>query len=498
MTSGRISTSAKARQLWQGRSSGEQSPLARQIGESISLDIQLYLEDLLGSAAHARMLGRLGILSSADLDQILPGLAQIKREIESGRMELQIELEDIHTHIETRLIEICGDLGKKLHTARSRNDQVAVDTHLYVRRACADQAALLLAVLRALMQRATENIDTIVAGYTHLQVAQPIRLAHHLLAHFWLLEKSMPRLQQANRQARILPLGSGAMAGVNYPTDRDFLAAFLGFDSIAPNSMAAVAGRDHITDYLYAAATIMQHASRICEEIILWNSVEFGFISLPDELTTGSSIMPQKKNPDLAELIRGKYGRVWSNLNNVLVTLKSLPLTYNRDLQEDRWPLLDSRRQLDLSLPALEAMIQSMQFHPERMRSTLASGYATATDLADALVQQKNLSFREAHHLVGALVALAHKEGKVLSELSPTERGTVSVHFVDEAFYTAAIDLYRSADRKISAGGTARTRIEEQLRLAESRLDFWESQEWYRPPFEWIEQTGAWDEPSRP
>ena len=325
---------------------------------------------------------------------------------------------------------------------------MAVDTHLYVRRQSAALGAAIGELCEALLKRALEK-DTqaiVLPGYTHLQVAQPIRLSHHLLAHFWAFARDADRFARAAESANILPLGCGAMAGVNYPNDREFLRQELEFASIAPNSMDAVASRDHILDFLYAASVFMTHASRVSEELILWNSVEFGFISLPDALPTGSSIMPQKKNPDLAELTRGKCGRVQSNLFNLLTNIKSLPLTYNRDLQEDRYPLLDSALQSGMAVEALSAMIAGMQFHGERMRSSLERGFAQATDLADALVAERGVPFRAAHHFVGALVRRCVETGTGLSTIGSDERKAVHADFGDDAFYQQAVRLENSAD----------------------------------------------------
>ena len=462
---------SETNQLWKGRSSGKVEDITVAIGQSIDLDIRLYNEDIDGSLAHAKMLARIGVLTNEERDAITGGLETVRSEITAGKMELRPELEDIHTHVENRLIELIGESAKKLHTGRSRNDQVALDTHLFVRRACRRTARSLHELCTVLHERAGEQIDTVLPGYTHLQVAQPVRLSHHLLAHFWSFLRDLERFEYAFLQAGRLPLGSGAMAGVNYPTDREFVRAELDFESIYPNSMDAVATRDHILTYLFAAATFAGHASRVAEEIIVWNSLEFGFISLPDGLTTGSSIMPQKKNPDLAELIRGKTGRIQANLMNVMTAVKGLPLTYNRDLQEDRWPLLDTDEQLDLILRALTAMYREMTFQPERMRGSLEAGFATATDLADALVSEKNVPFREAHHIAGRLVALCAEGGHTLTTAPAELRASVHHALADDAFYAAAVDMARSTDKKISPGGTARERQSEQLAEARRALE---------------------------
>ncbi len=474
---------AKKNQLWAGRSDGEVADITVRMGESISLDIQLYREDIRGSVAHARMLERIGVLNANERSAIEEGLRKIKAEIETGDFALRPELEDIHTHVENRLTDLIGDAGKKLHTARSRNDQVAVDTHLYVRRASAELGAALAKLCDTLLERASQpqTREIVLPGYTHLQVAQPIRLSHHLLAHFWAFARDVERFARANDTANSLPLGSGAMAGVNYATDREFLRAELGFAQIAPNSMDAVASRDHILDFLYACSVFMTHASRLSEELILWNSVEFGFITLPDALTTGSSIMPQKKNPDLAELTRGKVGRVQSNLFNLLTNIKSLPLTYNRDLQEDRFPLLDSREQAQMAIEALTAMLAEVEFHGDRMRASLDRGFAQATDLADALVSERGVPFREAHHFVGALVRECVAAGTTLSAVSNEARKRASEYFADDEFYFRAVSLENSADKKISYGGTGREPLEEQLQRAAQRGADDRGRDWRAP-----------------
>ncbi len=440
------------------------------MGQSIDLDIKMYREDIAGSEAHASMLASIGILTQEELQSIHQGLKQIKKEIENGEMELRYELEDIHTHIENRLTELIGEAGKKLHTARSRNDQVAVDTHLSVIRSSLSAARNLTDLCDALLRRAQESSDTVLPGYTHLQVAQPVRLSHHLLSHFWAFCRDAERFLRTAEYARKLPLGSGAMAGVNYPTDREMLRRTLGFTSVYPNSMDAVSSRDHILEFLHSCSVFAVHASRISEEIILWNSTEFGFIELPDFLTTGSSIMPQKKNPDLAELSRGKTGRLIGNHINLLINVKGLPLTYNRDLQEDRFPLLDSAEQIHMITESLTAMAEHMKFRKEKMQRSLEAGFATATDLADALVQKKGIPFREAHHITGRLVGLCAEKGFFLSSAPPELRKEVHEALADESFYQAAIDLKTSADKKISYGGTALHRQEEQLREASAAL----------------------------
>ena len=464
--------------LWLGRSDARLSDLAIALSESISLDKELYREDIQGSLAHARMLHKIGLLEKKELKDIEAGLAKIRSQIEAGDFHFDPALEDIHTHIEKALIEICQDAGRRLHTARSRNDQIAVDTHLYVLSRSQELGKHILELCQTLYERAKENIHKLLPGYTHLQAAQPVRLSHHLLAYFWSFLRDLERFTQAADRAAQLPLGSGALAGVNYATDRDFLRKELGFDTIYPNSMDAVSSRDHILDFISAAAILMTHASRLAEEIILWHSQEFSFLQLPDHLCTGSSIMPQKKNPDLAELIRGKTARVQANLHNLLGNLKALALCYNRDLQEDRFPLLDSYRQSSLCIQAMTAMMKEAQFQTKRMRSALEKGFTTATDLADALVQKKNIPFRDAHHLVGALVRYCIEKNSTLEALSSEERQKISPHFADDTFYKEAVDLESSVEKKKSYGGTSLAAQAKQLKEAEAALAKWAAHKW--------------------
>ena len=458
--------------LWSGRSSGHLDDIAVALGASIELDKELYREDIQGSIAHAQMLKKIGVLNAGELKTLQSGLRQIQSEIENGAFHFDARLEDIHTHIEKRLLDICGPSAKRLHTARSRNDQIAVDTHLYVRSHCVTLMRALLGLCRTLLRRAEESIDILLPGYTHLQIAQPIRLSHHLLAHFWAFTRDLQRFSHARQAAAQLPLGSGAFAGVNYTNDREFLRRQLGFSAIYPNSMDAVASRDHILDFVYAASVCMTHASRLAEEIVLWHSQEFAYMELPDALTTGSSIMPQKKNPDLAELVRGKTGRVQANLYNLFTNLKALPLSYNRDLQEDRLPLLDTRKQVQMCLQALTAMIEQAHYNAANMRRALQKGFATATDLADALVQQKteNISFRDAHHIVGALVKYCVAHGLSLEQVDAVQRQSISSHLSDDAFYRKAIDLASSVEKKKSYGSTARAAQKKQIREARAVL----------------------------
>ncbi|MDV6234952.1 argininosuccinate lyase [Leptospira ellisii] len=458
------------KKLWGGRFQEKASSVLEKIGESVSFDHKLYKEDIQGSIAHARMLTSIGILNQEECARLESALAQIRGEIEEGKLEFKPELEDIHMHIESRLTELIGETGKKLHTARSRNDQVTQDVRLYILNQGREIFDSVVSLRRAFYEKAERSVDVIIPGYTHLQVAQPIRASQYLLSWFWALERDQDLFRFALGASAELALGSGAMAGVNYPTDREILRKELGLSKISHNSMDGVSSRDHILQFLFACVQFMIHASRICEDIILYSSQEFGILRLPDSLTTGSSIMPQKKNPDIAELIRGKAGRVIGNLNHVLVMLKGLPSTYNRDLQEDKLALFDSIETVRISLEGIRAMVEGWVWVPERAESSLKNGFATATDLADFLVGVKHIPFRTAHELVGTLVGVCVEQKKTLFDLPETDRKKISEFFVGKE-YEDAVSLSLSADKKISYGGTSRKRQEEQLKIALESLE---------------------------
>ncbi|PJZ64135.1 argininosuccinate lyase [Leptospira wolffii] len=460
---------SKKGKLWGGRFKESASPIMERIGESISFDKKLYKEDLEGSRAHAKMLQKIGILQPEELQKILKGLDQVESEIEAGTFQYSSELEDIHMHVESRLTTLEGDVGKKLHTARSRNDQVSQDMRLYVRNRILEIEERLDSLREALYEQAGKNIDTIIPGYTHLQVAQPVRASHFLLAYFWMFTRDQEFFGFAKETSNWLVLGSGAMAGVNYENDREFLSKELKTSGISPNSMDAVASRDHLLQFLFAGVQTMLHASRFCEDIILYSSQEFGLVRLPDSLTTGSSIMPQKKNPDIAELIRGKSARVTGNLNHLIGLLKGLPLTYNRDLQEDKLAVFDAVDTILISLEGLEAMVREMVFRPERGERSLKEGFATATDLADFLVGVKKVPFRTAHELVGKLVSECTERKENLFTISEAVRTSISPFFGGEEYFRA-VSLELSTDKKASFGGTARTRQIEQLELAKKSI----------------------------
>jgi argininosuccinate lyase len=419
--------------------------------DSISFDWRLYKHDIAGSVAHAQMLAKQGIISEKDAELIVSGLVSIRDEIERGTFEFKPELEDIHMSIESRLFEKIGDVAGKLHTARSRNDQVALDMRLFVKEAISDTVGRLKDFQSALLDIAEANKTAIMPGYTHLQQAQPILLAHHLLAYFEMLQRDVMRFQDCLKRTDVLPLGSGALAGVAYPADRNFIAKKLGFSEVSANSIDAVSDRDFVIEYEAAAAITMMHISRLAEEIVLWSSAEFGFVELDEAYATSSSIMPQKKNPDVAELARGKTGRVYGNLLSLLTVMKGLPMAYNRDMQEDKEGLFDAVDTLLSTLEVFAGLIKTLRINTARMQQAMSGGYILATDLADYLVK-KGLPFRQAHDIVGKLVQYAISKNKGFHELSLDEYRTFSPLFVDDVYdITAEI----SVEARNAAGGTA-------------------------------------------
>ncbi|TGL14317.1 argininosuccinate lyase [Leptospira meyeri] len=460
----------KEKKLWGGRFDAPPSSLMIRIGESISFDKELYAHDIEGSISHSRMLKRIGILTESEQRKIETGLVQIKKEIDSGKFEFKIENEDIHMSVESRLTELLGDLGKKLHTGRSRNDQVSQDVRLYIKAEVESILVFLLDLLTAWVGKAEAHTKTIIPGYTHLQIAQPIRASHYFLSHFWANVRDFEDFLEAYERADELVLGSGALAGVNYATDRDFMRKDLSLSRISENSMDAVSQRDHIFKFLFAASQFMIHVSRFCEEIILYTSQEFSYFKLPDHLTTGSSIMPQKKNPDVAELIRGKAGRVVGSLTHLLVMVKGTPLSYNRDFQEDKLPLFDTVKQVKLSIEGVRDMVLGIQVFPENATRSLRSGFSTATDLADWLVSAKGIPFRSAHEIVGELVKHCSSKGYDLFTIPSGERGQIHAVLTDPG-YEAAISLETSCDKKDVMGGTALPRQKEQIKRAKAKVN---------------------------
>lgn len=403
--------------LWSGRFTENVSEFTQRFGASLPVDKALYVQDIAGSKAHAKMLATVGVISEDDAQQIAAGLDRVKADIESGDFTFDINDEDIHMSVEKALTAEIGDAGARLHTGRSRNDQVATDTRLYAKQRATDLMRANVALRHALIGQAEANFGVILPGYTHLQHAQPVLFSHHMLAYVWMLARDYRRLQAARDAADACPLGAAALAGTTYPLDRQMTAGELGFASVIPNSLDAVSDRDFLLDLDYACAVSCMHLSRLCEELVLWSTSEFGFIELSDAFSTGSSIMPQKKNPDFAELIRGKTGRVIGNLVSLLVTMKALPLAYNKDLQEDKYGAIDSAKTLEDCLQCAAGMIETMSIKPENMLKQAKLGHLAATDVADYLVK-RGLPFRHAHEVVGHLVLLCEQRGCNLDDLS--------------------------------------------------------------------------------
>jgi len=429
---------------------------------SIPFDWRLYRHDIVGSIAHAKMLAKQGIISPEEAEVINNGLASIAEEIEQGKFQFKPELEDIHMNIEARLIDKVGEVGGKLHTARSRNDQMAVDLRLFTKEAIAETSSKLREFQQAIISLAEANKGVIMPGYTHLQPAQPVLLAHHLLAYFEMLQRDIDRFNDCLKRTDVMPLGSGAIAGVAYNIDREFLARELGFGQISQNSIDAVSDRDFVVEYEAAASLAMMHLSRLAEEIILWSSAEFNFIELDEAYTTGSSIMPQKKNPDVAELVRGKTGRVYGKLMALLTTMKALPLSYNRDMQEDKEGFFDTVDTLLSTLEVFTGMVKTLRVKAENMAQAVKQGYILATDLADYLVR-KGEPFRTAHDIVGRLVSYAMEKGKSFSELSLTEYRGFSPLFGEDVY---SITVASSIAARDVTGGTAPKQVERALTAA--------------------------------
>ncbi len=451
---------------WSGRFAKKTNPLVDAYTGSLEVDATLYSHDIRASIAHARMLARKRIIPRADADAIVRGLREIEREIERGEFPFDASLEDIHTNIEARLAEKIGDAAGRLHTARSRNDQVATDLRLYTKDAIEHLMGCVYDLQTALLDMAERHSSVVMPGYTHLQRAQPVLLAHHLLAYFEMLERDFNRFEACYVRTNVLPLGSGALAGVTYPIDRASVAKELEFAAMSRNSIDAVSDRDFVAEFLACAAICAMHLSRLAEEIVLWSTAEFGFIEIDDAFATGSSIMPQKKNPDVAELARGRTGRIYGNLIGFLTVLKGLPLSYNRDLQEDKAPLFETYESLLMTLLVLAEMLPSIRVNEERMRAAATAGYTLATDLADYLAR-KGVPFREAHQAVGKLVRYASERGKELSELTLKEYQRHSPLFEEDVL---GLDVEASLRARDVPGGTAPKRVAEALKEARRRL----------------------------
>jgi len=458
---------AAEQKLWGGRFEGATDELVEAYNASIDFDRRLYREDIEGSIAHAKMLAQQEIIGAEDCTAIVEGLLAIRDEIDAGEFRFRIDREDIHLNIEGALAERIGEAAGRLHTARSRNDQIATDMRLFVRAACDEAATRLCEMRGALIALADVEASTVMPGYTHLQRAQPILLAHHLLAYEAMFARDTARIMQTRARANVLPLGAGALAGVTYPIDRDFVARELGFDSVAGNSLDAVSDRDFVVDFHSAAALAMVHLSRMAEEVILWSTAEFGFAKLDDAFSTGSSIMPQKKNPDVAELARGKSARVLGNLVQALTLIKGQPLAYNKDMQEDKESLFDTVDTFFISFAVMSAMLPTLKFNAERGAEMAVADFALATDVADYLAK-RGVPFREAHAAVGALIAQCEREGKIFDDLTLSDYREAHEAFEEDVL---AIGLDSSLAARAAEGGTAPEAVAAQLAAAHTRLD---------------------------
>ena len=452
---------------WGGRFTESTDAFVEAFTASIDFDQRLYRHDIEGSIAHARMLAHVDIISGAECEKIIAGLEEIRADIDRGDFAWSIELEDIHMNIEARLIERIGETGKKLHTGRSRNDQVATDMRLYLRDEIDNLCAALTRLQSALVEIAERETDTIMPGFTHLQVAMPVSFGHHMLAWEAMLERDHQRLLDCRKRVNIMPLGAAALAGTSFPIDREYTARLLGFDAPASNSLDAVSDRDFAIEFCAAAAIIMMHLSRFSEELILWSSAQFNFIELPDRFCTGSSIMPQKKNPDVPELVRGKSGRVTGHLLSLLMLMKSQPLAYNKDNQEDKEPLFDSVDTLSGSLRVFADMMPAIEVHRETMAAAAQQGFSTATDLADYLVR-KGIAFRDAHEIVGRAVRHGVDTQKDLAEMSLDELQGFSAAISGDVF--AVLTLQGSMDSRSHQGGTAPAQVRKAVAAARLRL----------------------------
>ncbi len=453
--------------LWGGRFSQQTAASVEAFTASIHYDARLYRHDINGSRAHARMLVRQGLISAAEGDLIQQGLGEIEAEIDAGRFVFRPELEDIHMNIEKSLVEKIGAAGERLHTARSRNDQIALDIRLYLREESERLIALLTDLQRAFVRLARRYQSTIMPGYTHMQRAQPVLVAHHLLAYVEQFGRDRERLGDGLKRINVMPLGSAALAGTGLPIDREFVARELGFPTISANSMDSVADRDFAIEFLAACTLIQLHLSRLSEELVLWTTEEFSFVRLADSFCTGSSIMPQKKNPDIPELIRGKTGRVTGNLMSLITLVKGLPMAYNRDLQEDKEPIFDTVDTVSASVAIMAELLEHLEFNEERLLKATLGGYMTATDLADYLVK-KGVPFRQAHAIVGRTVAYGLASGKELVEMSLAELKEFSPLIAEDVFQVLSVE--GSVHSRVSAGGTSGARVAEALARAEREL----------------------------
>ena len=456
-----------AKALWGGRFSKSMDKIVEAFTESISFDCRLIEHDIRGSIAHAKMLGKCGIIPEDDAKKIVSGLGFILDEALAGTIKYDPSAEDVHMNVEKLLFERIGEPAGKLHTARSRNDQICTDIRLFLKAEIAQTTDLIESLQVAIIDQAEKNAEVIMPGYTHLQHAQPVLLGHHLMAYFWMLERDKGRMLDCLKRVDVLPLGSGALAGTTFPIDREYVAQQLGFASVSDNSMDSVADRDFISEFISAAAIIMTHLSRFSEEFIIWNTSEFKFVELDDSVTTGSSIMPQKKNPDIAELVRGKSARVIGDLVSLLTLQKGLPLAYNRDLQEDKEPLFDAVDTVQMSLQAFTLMLETAKFNKDRMYKAAGEAYSTATDLADHLVRQ-GVPFRTAHEQVGSLVAYCVENGKELYDLNIEEIHQFAPDAADDV--ASELTVESSVAARKAYGGTALSEVKRQIEKARGLL----------------------------
>ncbi|MBN2031696.1 MAG: argininosuccinate lyase [Deltaproteobacteria bacterium] len=455
-----------AEKVWGGRFKEGTDEALERFNASLPFDRRLYAQDIEGSRAHCRMLAKQGIIREEEASRMMEALSEILIELEKKDTAPELPYEDIHTLVERKLVEKVGPLGEKLHTGRSRNDQVALDTRMYVRDAIKRVIALIGDMQSALVELAEKHIDFIVPGYTHLQRAQPVLLGHHFLAYYEMLSRDRARYEESMKRVRIMPLGSAALAGTTFKLDRQMVARELGFETVSANSMDAVSDRDFVLEFLFGSSVLMMHLSRLSEELILWSTMEFGFVSLPDAFCTGSSIMPQKKNPDLLELVRGKTGRVYGHLMALFTTMKGLPLTYNKDMQEDKEGLFDTVDTVEQSLLLMSRLLSGVSFHKEAMSNAVDHGYLVATDLADYLVT-KGVTFRQAHEVVGRMVLSALERGVELHELTLDEMKGFWQDIEEDVY--AWLDPIACIDRRNIMGGTGRSLV--KVALAKARED---------------------------
>lgn len=454
--------------MWGGRFDAKPSDLMQEINQSITFDKKLYKQDIKGSTAHAKMLHKIGVLTKTESTKIIAGLKKVEKEIESDKFIFKIELEDIHMNVESRLRELIGDLAGKLHTARSRNDQVATDFRLFVRDDIDETIELISDLQRNLVAKAEENLGAIMPGFTHLQVAQPVLFSHHLLAYFEMLKRDKSRLQDLRDRMNECPLGACALAGTSFPIDRNFTSKELGFARPTANSMDSVSDRDFSIEYVFCMSLISTHLSRLAEEIVIWMSKGFKFVKLSDSFTSGSSIMPQKKNPDAAELVRGKSGRIFGSLMTSLTVMKGLTLTYSKDMQEDKEPVFDASENSKLCIKAMSGMIKDMVVNKENMLKMAGSDYSTATDIADWLVKNLKMPFRNAHHVTGSIVKMAEEKGLDLHELELSDMKKIEKKITAKIYDVLSVE--NSVASRTSVGGTSQKRVKAEIAKAKKHL----------------------------